>query len=52
MRTLFRALQREDGQDLVEYALLASFIAMVVVAALRLVGPKIEAYYILLNNQF
>jgi Flp pilus assembly pilin Flp len=52
MRSIIRALRRDDGQDLMEYALLASFIAMVVVAALRLVGPKIAAYYVTINNQF
>jgi Flp pilus assembly pilin Flp len=35
----------ETGQDLVEYALLAAFIAMVSVAGLRVLGPAIVGFY-------
>jgi len=52
MRSLVRLLREEQGQDLVEYALLASFIAMVSVAALRGLGPKISAFYTTVGNQF
>ena len=35
----------EKGQDMVEYALLASFISIVAIATLRLIGPLILAIY-------
>ena len=35
-----RFIQDEQGQDLVEYALLASLVAMASVAALKVLGPK------------
>ncbi len=52
MRPLVVLLRAEEGQDLVEYALLASFIAMVSVAVLRTIGPKILAYYVRVNSAF
>ena len=39
MRMLF--LTREDGQGLVEYALILVLVAIVVVAILALLGPQI-----------
>ena len=42
MLALFKALWAdESGQDLVEYALLVALIAIIVIAALRLLGPVI-----------
>ena len=38
-------LQREEGQDLAEYALLLVFIAIAVIAALTALGPQIAAIY-------
>src|SRR6188768_1502436 len=38
-------LLAEDGQDLVEYALLAALIAMASVVALRELGPVISGFY-------
>ena len=35
----------ESGQDLVEYALLAAFLAIVSVAGLRTLGPVIAGFY-------
>jgi pilus assembly protein Flp/PilA len=35
----------ESGQDLVEYALLVALIAIVVIAALRLLGPIIATVF-------
>ncbi len=52
MGSIRSLLRGERGQDLIEYALLASFIAMVVVAALRLLGPKITVYYDKINASF
>ena len=38
-------LVEEEGQDIVEYALLAAFIAIVAVAILVNIGPLIEDLY-------
>jgi len=42
---LRKLLREESGQDMIEYALLASFISIVAIAALRLIGPLIVAIY-------
>ena len=42
LRNLFKD---ERGQDMVEYALLASFISIVAIATLRLIGPLVLAIY-------
>lgn len=42
----FRALWAdESGQDLVEYALLVALIAIVVIAAIRILGPIIAGVF-------
>jgi len=38
-------LVEEEGQDIIEYALLAAFIAIVAVAILINIGPLIEDIY-------
>ena len=43
---LFRFIRDEKGQDMVEYALLASFISIVAIATLRLIGPLVNAIYV------
>ena len=40
-RMLRGFLLAESGQDLIEYALLASFIGIASIAALKILGPKI-----------
>ena len=46
MLSLFKNLWvDESGQDLVEYALLVALIAIVVIAALRLLGPIIATVF-------
>jgi Flp pilus assembly pilin Flp len=42
---LKKLIRGEKGQDMVEYALLASFISIVAIATLRLIGPLILAIY-------
>ena len=39
--TLGRLIDRDDGQDLIEYALLGAFIVLVCVAAVQLLGTSI-----------
>ena len=41
----WRLLREEKGQDMVEYALLASFISIVAIAALRAIGPLVNDIY-------
>lgn len=45
VQMLIAHLQREDGQDLAEYALLLVFIAIAVIAALTALGPQLAAIY-------
>lgn len=47
---LWNALKREDGQDLIEYALLVGFLALSVVAAIEPIGGYIYQYYLYLNG--
>jgi Flp pilus assembly pilin Flp len=42
---LKKLIRGEKGQDMVEYALLASFISIVAIATLRLIGPLVAAIY-------
>ena len=44
-------LEREEGQDLIEYALLIVFIAVVVVAALGPLGTAVAAVYTWITGQ-
>jgi pilus assembly protein Flp/PilA len=47
-----RALRTEDrGQTLVEYGLLLAFIAIVVIAALLVLGPTISSMFQSVNDQ-
>lgn len=45
MKTLKRFLREDDGQDMIEYALLASFISIVAILALRAIGPLVNTIY-------
>ena len=47
-----RLLRREEGQDLIEYALLTSFLAMASVVALQLLGPTVSNFYTALAGRF
>jgi len=42
IRSLRRLTKRDEGQDLLEYGLLATLIALFAVAAVRLVGNQIS----------
>ena len=46
MSYLGRFIREEDGQDMVEYGLLAAFISIVAIAALRAIGPLVNNIYI------
>jgi len=52
MKNLFnRFVRDEQGQDLIEYALLAGFISLVAVAAITAVGTGVNSVYTELNTQ-
>ncbi len=40
-----RLFKDEKGQDMVEYALLASFISIVAIVMLRAIGPLVAGIY-------
>ncbi len=52
MQTLLRQLIREDaGQDLIEYALLASFIALGSVAIITSLGGEVSDLYTTIEDE-
>jgi pilus assembly protein Flp/PilA len=48
---LLRDQEDEEGQTLVEYGLLLAFIAIVVIAALILIGPAVSGIFQKVNDQ-
>ena len=40
-----RFIREEDGQDIIEYALLAAFISVCAVAVVTLIGPDVSYRY-------
>jgi len=50
MKDLKNFVVREDGQDLVEYALLAALLSIVSITALKALGPKIAASWTTITN--
>jgi len=52
MKSLFnRFVREEQGQDLIEYALLAGFISLVAVVAITNVGTGVNAVYNNIDGQ-
>ena len=46
LRTQFaRLIRDEDGQDLIEYALLATFVSLVVVSGAAILGESLDIWY-------
>ena len=53
MKNLFnRFVNEEAGQDLIEYALLATFIAIVSITALRFLGAKVHKAMLPIDRAF
>ena len=51
MKNLFaRFIKEEEGQDLIEYALLAALIAVACIAAMQAVGSAITAKFTSVNR--
>jgi pilus assembly protein Flp/PilA len=42
----------EKGQGLVEYAIIIAFVALVVIAIMRLMGPRVGNVFSSVNNSF
>ena len=41
---------QEKGQGLVEYAIILAFVAIVVIAVMRLLGPRLGETYLMINS--
>jgi pilus assembly protein Flp/PilA len=52
MRPLLNFVKDESGQDLIEYALLVSFVALISIAALKVLGGKISGFYNTVGAEF
>jgi Flp pilus assembly pilin Flp len=45
MKTFLRFLTNEEGVETMEYAIVASLIVLVAVAAIASIGPKLKGFY-------
>ena len=45
VNTLRRLVRDEEGQDLIEYALLATFVSLVAIAGAALLGTALNSWY-------
>ena len=45
MQSIVRFIHEDDGQDMVEYALLAAFISIVAIVVIKAIGPLVNAIY-------
>jgi len=53
MKNLFvRFVREEEGQDLVEYALLLALIALIAIPAVRILGTTVTGIYTSINAGF
>jgi Flp pilus assembly pilin Flp len=44
-RFVLRAVSEEDGQDLIEYAMLAGFISLIAITAITGIGSQVNSWY-------
>jgi Flp pilus assembly pilin Flp len=44
-KLITRFVHEEDGQDLIEYALIATFVSLVAAAGATLLGNSLDAWY-------
>ena len=47
---LRRLFHDEQGQDMIEYALLGSFISIVSILTIQAIGPLVNAVYVAIQN--
>lgn len=45
MEAVKNLVRNEEGQDMIEYAVLAAFISIVAIATIRLIGPLVQTIY-------
>jgi Flp pilus assembly pilin Flp len=45
LRKFTTVIRKEDGNDMIEYALLAAFISIVAIVALQAIGPLVLGIY-------
>ena len=45
-----RLLHDDGGQDLIEYGLLAAFIAVVIVATVKAIGPLVNELWVVVRD--
>ncbi len=45
MELLKRLHRNEEGQDIIEYGLLAAFISIVAIAAIQAIGPLVQGFF-------
>ncbi len=50
MSFITKFVREDDGQDMIEYALLAGFISIVAILALQAIGPLVNAVYVGVQN--
>ena len=50
MKKFVEVLKKDEGQDVVEYALLAAFISIVAIAVIKLIGPLVNTIYTNVKN--
>ena len=50
MTKLVHFIKHEEGQDTVEYALLAAFISIFAIVAIRAIGPLVNTIYVNVKN--
>ena len=49
-KMLARFIREDEGQDLIEYGLLAGIITAAAVTAIVAIGPKVAVYFTTLNT--
>ena len=43
---LTRVIRDDDGQDLIEYALLGAFVSLIAIAAITSIGSQVNSWYV------
>jgi len=51
MELMKRLLQEEDGQDVIEYVIIAAMISIVAIVLVGVVGDQVQATWTGVNNQ-
>lgn len=45
-----RFVREEEGQDIIEYALLAAFISIIAIVAIQAIGTAVNAQYVAIED--